>query len=243
MKQLKKILKSDRMKAVIGWVAAAYIWLVYRTGRWQTINGGEAEAYIRENKPFILAFWHGRLLLMPTLMKKNVRAHVLISRHGDGEIIAQAIRHWNLDSIRGSTTKGALPAIKEILKVIRRKEIAVITPDGPQGPRMRVQDGVMRIAAMSGVPVFPASYSAKRGRFLGSWDRFLFAKPFSRGVIIWGDPVHVPRQDTDGAFDRARDEIEGSLNRITQEADRLCGHVPVEPADRVASHNEDNKVS
>ncbi|MEP3484305.1 MAG: lysophospholipid acyltransferase family protein [Sneathiella sp.] len=236
MELLKKILKSDSMKAVIGWIAAAYIWLVYKTGRWQVLNAEAAQDYIQNSKPFILAFWHGRLLLMPTLMEKNVKAHVLISHHGDGEIIARAIRHWRLDSIRGSSSKGALPAIKEILKVIRRNEIAVITPDGPRGPRMRVQDGVMRIAAMSGVPVIPASFSASGGKRLSSWDHFLVARPFSKGVIIWGDPVHVPRSDKDNAHAIARREIEESLITITQKADRLCGHIPVEPASQEKNH-------
>jgi hypothetical protein len=229
---IKKILKSEGAKALISFVAAGYIWLVYRTGRWQVINGAAPHALMTEGKPFILAFWHGRLLMMPISVQRQTKVNVMISHHGDGEIIARTIKHWGLDSIRGSATKGAAAAIKQMLKALKRGEVAVITPDGPRGPRMRAQDGVVRLAALSGMPVFPVSFSTARGKILGSWDRFLVAAPFSRGVITWGDAIHVPRQDDGGAFETARMDIEGSLIAITQAADAACGRETVEPEAR-----------
>ncbi|MEX1036643.1 MAG: DUF374 domain-containing protein, partial [Sneathiella sp.] len=122
--------------------------------------------------------------------------------------------------------------VKQMLKVLKKGEVAVITPDGPRGPRMRAQDGVVRLAAMSGVPVYPVSFSTTRGKILGSWDRFLLAAPFSRGVIVWGDGIGVPRHDEDGAFTKARDAIESSLTQITQWADAACNRDTVEPETR-----------
>ncbi len=221
------------MKAVISRLAAGYIWLVYRTSRWQVINADLPNQFVKEKKPFIMAFWHGRLLMMPTCVTDGAKAHVMISQHGDGELIARTIEHWGLHSVRGSSSKGALGAIKGMLKIIRKNEICVITPDGPRGPRMRAQDGIARIASMSGVPVFPSAFSTSRGKRLGSWDRFMLAKPFSRGVIIWGDPIYVPKKLDEEGILAARNEIESSLNYVTQEADRLCGQVPVEPAEEI----------
>ncbi|MCF8466770.1 MAG: lysophospholipid acyltransferase family protein [Sneathiella sp.] len=232
MKAIKKILKSDGAKALISFVAAGYIWLVYRTSRWQVINGEAPHALMTAGKPFILAFWHGRLLMMPISVQRKTRVNVMISHHGDGEIIARTIKHWGQHSIRGSATKGAAAAIKQMLKVLRKGEVAVITPDGPRGPRMRAQDGVVRLAAMSGMPVFPVSFSTTRGKILGSWDRFFVAAPFSRGVVTWGDAIHVPKRDEGGAFEIARNEIEDSLIAITQAADAACGRETVEPEAR-----------
>lgn len=232
MRAFKKILKSDGAKAVISFLAAGYIWFVYRTSRWQVINGDAPHKMMREGKPFILAFWHGRLLMMPISVLKNTRVNVMISHHGDGEIIARTIKHWGQDSIRGSATRGASAAIKQMMKAIKRNEVAVITPDGPRGPRMRAQDGVVRLAAMSGVPIFAVSYSTTRGKILGSWDRFLVAAPFSRGVVTWGDAIKVSRRDADGAFDKARQTVEDSLISITQAADELCHRETVQPESR-----------
>ncbi len=232
MKLLKKILKSDGAKVVISLLAAGYIWLVYRTGRWQVINGEAPHALMSAGKPFILAFWHGRLLMMPISVQRKTPVHVMISHHGDGEIIARTIKRWGQESIRGSATKGAAAAVKQMLKALKKGEVAVITPDGPRGPRMRAQEGVVRLAAMSGLPVYPVSFSTTRGKTLGSWDRFFLAAPFSRGVVIWGDGIMVPRRDEDGAYQQARDAIESSLNAITQTADEMCEQEAVVPEPR-----------
>lgn len=229
---VKKILKSDGAKALISYVAAGYIWFVYRTSRWQVINGEAPHRLMTEGKPFILAFWHGRLLMMPISVQRKTKVNVMISHHGDGEIIARTIKHWGQDSVRGSASKGAATAIKQMLKAIRRSEVAVITPDGPRGPRMRVQDGAVRLAAMSAVPVFAVSYSVRRGKILGSWDRFFVPAPFNSGVITWGEAIFVPKRDEDGAYETARLQIEDSLNGITWEADRLCGRETVQPESR-----------
>jgi hypothetical protein len=239
---LKKILKSNAVKFMASLLAAAYIWVVYRTTRWQVLNGELPHQYMREEQPFIMSFWHGRLLMMPISVQKKTRIKALISHHGDGELIARTIRHWGQGSIRGSSSRGAATAIKEMLRALRRNEVVVITPDGPRGPRMRVQAGVMRIAAMSGMPVFPVSYSTSRGRTLDSWDRFFVPRPFGRGVIIWGDPVIVARHDDGDTFGRASLEIERSLTDLTQRADELCGQPPVQPDSSLSSGGSQREV-
>ncbi len=196
--------------------------------------------YMHEGKPFVMAFWHGRLLLMAPIIPNTVKCSVMISHHGDGELIARTVKHLGIGSVRGSSSKGGVPALKEMLKVLKRKEMAIITPDGPRGPRMRSQDGVVGIAAMSGVPVIPVSFSTTRIKFLNSWDRFALAKPFAKGVVVWGDPIEVTRRDENGSHQRAKQQIEESLTAVTQESDRLCGHIPVEP-DTIAGSKLDNK--
>ncbi|MEH6544871.1 MAG: lysophospholipid acyltransferase family protein [Sneathiella sp.] len=229
---VKKILKSNGAKAFISFVAAGYIWLVYLTSRWQVINGEEPHRLMTDNKPFIAAFWHGRLLMMPFSVQKTTKVHTMISHHGDGEIISRTIKHWGQDSIRGSASKGGSSAIKQMLKALKSGEAVVITPDGPRGPRMRAHEGVVRLAAMSGVPVFPISFSATRGKILNSWDRFFVAAPFSRGVVVWGDAIHVPRRDENGAYEKSLSEIENGVTAVTHRADELCGRETVQAESR-----------
>jgi len=80
------------------------------------------------------------------------------------------------------------------------------------------------------VPVIPCGFSAKSRKLLGSWDRFTVAFPFSKGVFIWGEPIHVPSDATPEQLEQARAAIENGLTSVTQSADRVMGHVPVEPA-------------
>ena len=96
---------------------------------------------------------------------------------------------------------------------------------------MRATDGAVALARLSGAPIIPATFGAKRGRVLQSWDRFLVAWPFGRGVIVWGDPIKVPRDAKADELEAARARVETALNDITAEADRLTGRIPIEPAE------------
>tara|TARA_B100002052_G_scaffold262847_1_gene257582 strand:- start:572 stop:886 length:315 start_codon:yes stop_codon:yes gene_type:complete len=95
---------------------------------------------------------------------------------------------------------------------------------------MRASDGIISVARMAGVPIFPATYSVARGRVLGSWDRFLVAAPFSRGVFVWGEPLHVDRNANADAMEAARIELEERMNAITRDADERVGRPPVTAA-------------
>ncbi|MEQ8936955.1 MAG: hypothetical protein RIE56_14285, partial [Amphiplicatus sp.] len=91
-------------------------------------------------------------------------------------------------------------------------------------------EGIVTIARLAGAPVIPVSFGAARRRVLNTWDRFVLALPFSRGVIVWGDPVSVPRDADEYGLEEARRRIEDAINAVTDEADILCGCAPVEPA-------------
>jgi lysophospholipid acyltransferase (LPLAT)-like uncharacterized protein len=98
---------------------------------------------------------------------------------------------------------------------------------------MRASEGVAAVARLSGAPVIACAYSARRRRLLSSWDRFVVALPFTKGVFVWGEPIHVGAEARGAALDAARLKIETELTRVTREADRLAGHDPdaILPAD------------
>tara|TARA_B100002003_G_scaffold214990_1_gene213519 strand:- start:443 stop:760 length:318 start_codon:yes stop_codon:yes gene_type:complete len=95
---------------------------------------------------------------------------------------------------------------------------------------MRASEGITSVARLSGVPIIPAAFGSARGRVLSSWDRFLVAWPFGRGVIVWGDPIYVDRDASPELEETARRQVEDGLNAVTAEADRLTGRTPVDPA-------------
>jgi lysophospholipid acyltransferase (LPLAT)-like uncharacterized protein len=105
-----------------------------------------------------------------------------------------------------------------------------VTPDGPRGPLMRASPGIIAAAKLSKVPIIPLSFATTRRRILGSWDRFHLALPFSRGLFLWGEPLFVPADADAAAQETLRRELETRMNALTAEADRRCGHAPVEPA-------------
>jgi lysophospholipid acyltransferase (LPLAT)-like uncharacterized protein len=223
---MRDLLRNAWVRRCACFLAAQYIRLVRATSSWRVVNGGTADAAWAAG-PFILAFWHGRLLMMPYAWRSGVAMNMLISTHRDGELIAETIRHFRLGSVRGSSRRDGAQALRAMLKALKAGECVGITPDGPRGPRMRASDGVVGIAKLAGVPILPAAFATSRRMLLGTWDRFALALPFSRGVFVWGEPIRVGRHE---ATDGARQRIEAALNAVTAEADRLVGVPPVEPA-------------
>ena len=227
---MRAIFKSNEVRKFAGWLGALYIRIVHATGNWQVIGGEAALEFWKKGKPFILVFWHGRLLMMPYSWRHGQRIHLLISQHRDGQMLAHFVKPYGFETITGSTSKGGAAALRKLVKVLREGDCVGITPDGPRGPRMRVSEGIISLARLTGVPILPATYSVARGKVLGSWDRFLLAAPFSRGVIIWGSPVYVNRDSGSESLEKLRQELEKQMNKITLEADESVGRQPVLPA-------------
>lgn len=232
---VKRILRSRAAVRLAANVIALYVRFVHATSRWETRGAEHPARFWQEDKPFITAFWHGRLLMMPLAWTVKRPMFVLISQHRDGELIARAMDPFGIGTIRGSAAKegrdkGGSAALRGIVQSLRRGEYVTITPDGPRGPRMRASPGIAAAARLAKVPVIPLVYAVSRRRVASSWDRFIIPLPFGRGMFIWGDPIDV----SDGAetVAEAALRIETALNDLCAAADRLCGQEPIEPAEQ-----------
>lgn len=231
----KRIIKSDTMRSTLCWLAASYVRLMRTTGRWRTEGGDHPAHYLTEGKPFIVAFWHQRLLMMPYTWRSvggDRPFNMLISSHRDGEIISRTIARFDIKTIAGSTGKGkgGAAALRQILKALKAGEVVGMTPDGPRGPRMRASDGIIQAARMAGVPIFPLTYSASNRKVIQSWDRFILPLPFSRGVFHWGDPIFVDRKLDEEGMETKRVELENALTELTQRTDQSLGLDVIPPA-------------
>jgi len=230
VKLYKRVLRTDGVRRVLCRIAAAYIRLVHMTTRWHYVRDETARRLWADGTPFIAAFWHGRMLPMPCFWDSDMTVYMLISQHPDGQLIARTIKHLGFDSIAGSSTRGGSSALRALIKALAGGACIGITPDGPHGPRMRVGDGVIALARLSGASIVPATYATNRQRILGTWDRFALAWPFGRGVLVFGDTIDIPRDADAEVLEAARQRLEDTLNHITAEADALCGQPTVEPA-------------
>ena len=225
----KTITRSRAGRSLVCWGAAQYIRFVYRSGRWRVVGGETPARLWDDDKPFILAFWHGRLLMMPYTWRRGRAMNMLISQHRDGDLIAKTIARFGLGTVRGSSKHGGAGAMRSLVRALARNHYAGVTPDGPNGPRMRASDGIISVARLSGAPIIPVTFGASRRTILKTWDRFVVPFPFTRGVFLWGEPIHVARDADLEAQKAARKEVEDRLNALTHEADRLCGRETVTP--------------
>ena len=197
------------------------------------------DAFWRRREPFILAFWHGQMMLMVHSWQTDMTMRMLISRNFDGEVIARTVSSFGIRAVRGSSDKngkdkGGRAAMRAMLGALKDGDCVGFTPDGPKGPRMRAKEGIAAIARLSGAPIIPVVAATSRTRHAGSWDRFAVALPFARAIIMWGDPVQVPKGADGDALDAARDEVETALNALSREACDRVGARHVEPASATA---------
>ncbi len=216
---LKKFIRSDRGQGLIAGFAAAYMWFVHRTTRWTVLGEDGPAALERAGQPYIVCFWHQRIFLMAPIWARRQPIHMLISPHRDGVLISKTVAHYGIDTIVGSTNRGATAALRGMLDLLKRGVNIGITPDGPRGPARKAAPGVAVASLMGKAPVVLMAYSA-RGHFFGSWDRFLLPYPFGRGVMIWDViPPPAAKEDLDG-FTHL---VETRLDAACAEADRLAG--------------------
>jgi lysophospholipid acyltransferase (LPLAT)-like uncharacterized protein len=140
---------------------------------------------------YIYVMWHETLLL-PIQRYARPDICVLISRHDDGQLAAEICQRLSVGVIRGSTTRGSVEAVRGLLDKGSRMHLA-ITPDGPRGPRRRVQPGVIYLASRLGLPIVPTGFGFDKPWRAKSWDRFVLPKPWSRATCVTGPTISIPQ--------------------------------------------------
>ena len=213
------------MLALVPRLGGWWIRFLHATMRVQHVGREALDALEASGTRYIHAFWHGRLLLMPYSYRGS-QITILVSQHRDGEYISRTMERMGFATTRGSSTRGATAALRGAVRRMRQGYDVGITPDGPRGPRHRVQPGVIEVARLCGAPIVPVTFAAHPGRFLDSWDRFLLPAPFSRGLFLYGEPLRVPQDAGSEARDALRDRLETTMVELTERADRMVREKP-----------------
>ena len=221
----KRLLGSAAVQALAAWLIAGYIRLVHATTRWDYEGLEHLDALRNDGRALIAGFWHQRIMMMRFLWRETSPFSVLASPHRDGRLLARTVARLGVHILWGSSNRAGAAGLRAVIRTLEAGGCVGITPDGPRGPRMRVQPGIVSAARAARVPIVPAAYSVRRRRLLGTWDRFVVALPFNRGVYVIGAPIDV----ADLEPEIARRLIEDRLNELTTYADRLVGVDVIEP--------------
>jgi hypothetical protein len=179
---------------------------------------GQADP-LQNRRKCIYLFWH-EMMLFPAYTHARFRIPILVSRHRDGELIAQVVRMLRGLTVRGSTTRGGLAALREMMRQGQARHLA-ITPDGPRGPRRVVQQGAIYLASKTGMPLVPTAYAFDDCWRAKSWDRMVLPKPFGHAGYVFGKPIHVPADlDRDG-LEQVRQAVQAGMEEAEEKARRL----------------------
>ncbi len=227
MKRAWKDLRTNPVViAVLTWLLAFLLRNLFRSLRMSYVGREMLDRLIRaEGRRVMAAFWHGRLLMMP-FAHPEVSWAVMVSRHPDGEVISRVAERFGIRPVRGSSRRGGGVALLGMVRASRRGYHLAITPDGPLGPREQVKTGTIELARLAGTPIIPVAFAASHGKFKRSWDRFLIAYPFGRGVFVYGEPVVVSPTAGPEEVEKARGILEEGLRQVTAVADAYFKNQP-----------------
>ncbi|WP_417498475.1 lysophospholipid acyltransferase family protein [Maricaulis sp.] len=240
---LKRLLSKPWAQEIGAFLALLYVESVRRSIRWEVRNGDYVQRVWDENLPILGCVWHGRVLMALQGWNRHYdRMLALASRSREGDIGARFARWYKVGLVRGSSrntskpgaNKGGEAAYRAMVNHLSQGGSGAVTPDGPRGPRMRAGYGAIRMARDTGVPIIPFTWSTRRKTVLHrAWDKHCLPHYFSRGVIIWGDPIHVAKTATPEELEAARLLLETRLNELTREADEAVGGEVIEPDERL----------
>lgn len=170
---------------------------------------------------YIWAFWHNRMFLMPWMWDSifpTRQAVILTSPSGDGEVIAQTCAAFRLKAARGSSSRRGGQAMIELARLARSGHDIGVTPDGPRGPKYRMNLGVIKLAQLTGLKIIPLHVRYQSAFRFNTWDQFLLPLPFSRVEIEFGAPFHVPRDADEQRCEHHRAALEQILRHGTGES-------------------------
>lgn len=163
--------------------------------------------------------WHGRLAVFPAIYNHlGLTFKVVLSRHKDGEVISKVLDYYGHSAIRGSSRKGAVSAMRNLIEAMRVGGILGVTPDGPKGPKHKLKGAILSVAQKYKLPIVHVCFSASRSVTLSSWDGFMLPIPFLSTIYVnFSEPTMLDDlpQPPDEALERA-------MNAQMKELDKLA---------------------
>lgn len=168
---------------------------------------------------FIGALWHNRLLIFPTVLRRffpNRAGAALISASRDGDLLADAIKRFGFDVVRGSSSRMGASAIIQLSEVLASHRDVVITPDGPRGPVYELGPGIIFLAQKTGVAVVPMNVEYSSCWRVRSWDKFILPRPFSKIRAVIGLPHRVRSTSTPEEFEAERLRVQNAMMALVE---------------------------
>lgn len=204
------------------YILPTIVYLVYRvllfTWRVRLIEPLEMVDRLKNREPFVLAHWHGDELVLLHLIGKY-RIATIASTSKDGESMNTLIRFVGGVTSRGSSTRGAVQALKGLVRLVQEGHNTSFAVDGPKGPIYKVKPGVFEVSRICKAPIFWSGVYADRAwRFEKSWNKTYLPKPFARVYIEWHGPRPPIEKDQDPRDPLLAESLESVLHAAKHQA-------------------------
>ena len=189
--------------------------VIGRTIRWEVSGAEHLEAIKAAGKQPILCLWHDRIF-GGTYFLRNRGIVVITSQSLDGEYIARFLKRFGFGTIRGSSSRGGVKALVEMIRHMRRGLPMAFTVDGPRGPRHEAKTGAIILAKKTGNPIVPFSVECSRFWTVNSWDRMQIPRPFTRARFMISEPIYVPARTDERLVEDKRASLQTALETLVE---------------------------
>lgn len=191
--------------------------VLLKTVRIEVHNFDVIKKLENENKNYVVAFWHGSMLI-GWYLQKNKKFSALVSKSKDGDILSSILQKWNFHVVRGSSRKGGHDALDNMTNLIGHNYSLAITPDGPTGPIYKMKPGAVIVSYRTQVPLFLLGIGVKNKWQIKSWDKLEIPKPFSKVIAIYSEPILIDKNLSREELNNKIIECEEKLNKLQNEA-------------------------
>lgn len=181
-------LAPERLAPALYWAFRAW----ETTLRVEEVNADPLRRIWAAGGRVVFACWHNELFACAAA-RGDKRLVTIVSASGDGALLAGVLTRLGLWCARGSSSRLGMRALVQTVKVVRdQQRDAVITVDGPRGPRHQVKDGVIYLAHRLGAYLAPTrGLCSRKFVFAKAWDRFELPLPLARCAVVYGEPYKV----------------------------------------------------
>ncbi len=215
-----KQLKQDFLRTLGNIFLHSIINVLCKTVKIRRENSNEVDNLVKSNQNFVLAFWHGTMLI-PWYLHRNQRFSALVSQSKDGSILANSLAKWGYKVERGSSHKGGKEALNTLLENSKNNFSISITPDGPTGPPRVMKAGAIITAQRSSVPLVLCGVAYKKKYIFNSWDKFEVPKFFSNVVVLYSEPIFIESNLTRDEVSKIITECDILLNKLQKDAEKI----------------------
>jgi lysophospholipid acyltransferase (LPLAT)-like uncharacterized protein len=215
-------IRSDRKSALLGTLAGWVMKLLAATLRLEIRDACGIGNAAQPLPPVIYVLWHNRFFTVPPAWNRLCGGHrktvALTSASHDGDMVARAMAVFGLGSVRGSSSRRGVAALVGLKRALRDGLDICVTPDGPRGPRYRLQPGIIKLAESTGAPIVPIHVRFSSAWRLKTWDRFVIPKPFSHVEVTFAEPLRLTRGMDEAQFENERLSLENHMVQGTDDA-------------------------
>lgn len=215
LSKLKKIFYKNFLPFFVARIGQGCIRFMLRTCSWE-IKGLEDFKALAEKERCILMLWHNRLAMIPFILYKYAPHFVyaaFVSNSRDGELISAVVESYETGRTIRVSHHLRHKALREMIAHLKeKKEVIIITPDGPRGPRYEMKPGVALAAMETEAYVIPLEWSSNKMWEFKTWDKLRLPKPFSKITISFEPALQFNKQTC--SLEQIRKDLQHALEPV-----------------------------